>query len=49
LCSGKRLQDAPGQWEQARAELVTAIEMSQSMERMFWLPQTEMALAQLNA
>ena len=49
-CSGKRLQDAPGQWEQARAELVTAIEMSQSMAMMmFWLPQTETALAQLNA
>ena len=33
--------------EQARTELSTAIEMYQSMEMTFWLPQTEAALAQV--
>ena len=35
-----------GQREQARAALSTAIEMYQSMEMTFWLPQTKAALAQ---
>jgi tetratricopeptide (TPR) repeat protein len=35
-----------GQKEQAHAALSTAIEMYRSMEMMFWLPQTEAALAQ---
>jgi tetratricopeptide (TPR) repeat protein len=36
-----------GQWEQARTELSTAIEMYTSMEMTFWLPETEAALAQV--
>ena len=36
-----------GQREQARAALSTAIELYQSMEMTFWLPQTEAALAQV--
>jgi tetratricopeptide (TPR) repeat protein len=36
-----------GQWEQAHAELSTAIEMYQSMDMTFWLPQTAAALAQV--
>ena len=36
-----------GQWEQARAELSTAIEMYRAMEMTFWLPQAEAALAQV--
>ena len=36
-----------GQWEQARTALSTAIEMYQSMDMTFWLPQTEAALAQV--
>jgi tetratricopeptide (TPR) repeat protein len=35
------------QREQARAELATAIEMYQTMEMMFWLPEAEAALAQV--
>jgi tetratricopeptide (TPR) repeat protein len=38
-----------GQQEQARAELSTAIAMYQSMDMTFWLPQTETALAQVDA
>jgi tetratricopeptide (TPR) repeat protein len=38
-----------GQWEQARAELSTAIEMYRSMEMTFWLPQTDAVLAQVEA
>ena len=38
-----------GQREQARAELSTAIEMYRAMEMTFWLPQTEAALAQVEA
>jgi class 3 adenylate cyclase/tetratricopeptide (TPR) repeat protein len=38
-----------GQWEQARTALSTAIEMYQSMEMTFWLPQTEAALVQVAA
>jgi tetratricopeptide (TPR) repeat protein len=41
------LYAATGQLEQARTELSTAIEMYQSMEMTFWLPQTEAALAQV--
>jgi tetratricopeptide (TPR) repeat protein len=36
-----------GQRPQARAELFTAIEMYRAMEMMFWLPQAEVALAQV--
>ena len=36
-----------GQQEPARTELLTAIEMYQAMEMMFWLLQTETALAQM--
>jgi uncharacterized protein HemY len=36
-----------GQWAPAHAALSTAIEMYQSMEMTFWLPQAEMTLAQL--
>ena len=36
-----------GQREQARAKLSTAIEMYQSMEMTFWLPQAETTLAQM--
>jgi hypothetical protein len=36
-----------GQREQAHIALSTAVEMYQSMEMMFWLPQTEAALAQV--
>ena len=38
-----------GQREPARAELSTAIEMYQSMEMRFWLPQAEATLAQVDA
>ena len=38
-----------GQREQARAELSTAIEMYRAMEMTFWLPETEAALAQVDA
>jgi tetratricopeptide (TPR) repeat protein len=41
------LYAAIGQREQARAELVTAVEMYRGMEMTFWLPQTETALAQI--
>jgi tetratricopeptide (TPR) repeat protein len=36
-----------GQWEQAHTELSTAIGMYTSMDMMFWLPQAEAALAQV--
>jgi tetratricopeptide (TPR) repeat protein len=36
-----------GQWEQARTELSTAIEMYQLMGMTFWLPETQAALAQV--
>jgi class 3 adenylate cyclase/tetratricopeptide (TPR) repeat protein len=36
-----------GQREQARAELSTAIELYRAMEMIFWLPQAETALAQV--
>jgi tetratricopeptide (TPR) repeat protein len=36
-----------GQREPARAELSTAIEMYRAMEMMFWLPQAEVPLAQV--
>jgi tetratricopeptide (TPR) repeat protein len=41
------LYAATGQWEQAHTELSTAIEMYQSMDMTFWLPQTAAALAQV--
>jgi tetratricopeptide (TPR) repeat protein len=36
-----------GQTEQANAELSTAIEMYRTMEMIFWLPETEAALAEV--
>src|SRR5262249_351014 len=36
-----------GQWEQARAELPTALTMYRAMEMTFWLPQAEAALIQV--
>jgi tetratricopeptide (TPR) repeat protein len=36
------------QREQARTELLAALELYRAMEMMFWLPQTEAALAQVN-
>ena len=36
-----------GQRQQARAELSTAIEMYRAMAMTFWLPQAEVALAQV--
>jgi tetratricopeptide (TPR) repeat protein len=36
-----------GQQEQARAALSTAIDMYRAMEMIFWLPETEAALAQV--
>ena len=38
-----------GQREQARAALSMAVEMYRGMEMTFWLPQTEAALAQVEA
>jgi len=36
-----------GQQEQARMELATAIDFYRAMEMMFWLPQAEGALTQV--
>jgi uncharacterized protein HemY len=36
-----------GQWEQARSELSTAIEMYRTMEMIFWLSQAEATLTQV--
>ena len=44
-----RLYAATGQWELARAELSTAIEMYTSMDMTFWLPETETMRAQVDA
>jgi predicted ATPase/class 3 adenylate cyclase len=44
-----RLYATLGQREQARTELSTAMEMYRSMEMTFWLPETETALAQVDA
>ena len=41
------LYAATGQREQAHTELSTAIEMYQTMEMTFWLPQTKTVLAQV--
>jgi tetratricopeptide (TPR) repeat protein len=41
------LYAASGQREQVRAELAVAMEMYQSMDMTFWLPETEAALAQV--
>jgi hypothetical protein len=43
------LYAATGQREQARAELTTAINPYRAMEMMFWLPQADVALAQVDA
>ena len=43
------LYAATGQREQARAALATAIEMYRAMDMTFWLPETEAALAQVEA
>jgi class 3 adenylate cyclase/tetratricopeptide (TPR) repeat protein len=44
-----RLYAMMGQREQARTELSTAIEMYRAMDMTFWLPETEAALAQMEA
>jgi Flp pilus assembly protein TadD len=44
-CGLGTLYSQAGQSEQARAELSTAIDMYRDMEMMFWLPETEAALA----
>jgi hypothetical protein len=36
-----------GRWEQAGAELSTAIELYRAMTMTFWLPQAEAALAEV--
>src|SRR5262249_19845869 len=36
-----------GQWEHARTELATAIDLYRTMDMIFWLPQAEAALAQV--
>jgi uncharacterized protein HemY len=36
-----------GQWAQARAALSTAIDLYRAMAMLFWLPQVEVALAQV--
>jgi tetratricopeptide (TPR) repeat protein len=36
-----------GQWEQARTEFSTAVDLYHAMEMSFWLPETEAALAQV--
>ena len=41
------LYAAIGRQEQARAELSTAIELYRAMDMTFWLPETEVALAQV--
>ena len=41
------LYAATSQQGQARAALSTALEMYRAMEMIFWLPQTEAALAQV--
>ena len=38
-----------GRQEEARRELSTAIEMYRTMDMTFWLPETEAALAQVEA
>jgi tetratricopeptide (TPR) repeat protein len=41
------LYAATGQREQARTALATSIDLYRAMEMIFWLPQTEAALAQV--
>jgi hypothetical protein len=41
------LYAATGQQEQARTELSTAMALYRAMDMMFWLPQAEVALAQV--
>jgi hypothetical protein len=41
------LDAATGQWEQACTVLSTAIEMYRALAITFWLPETEVALAQV--
>jgi hypothetical protein len=36
-----------GQREQARADLSTALDLYRAMEMLFWIPQAEVALAQV--
>ena len=38
-----------GPADQARAALLTAIELYRAMDMMFWLPETEATLAQVDA
>jgi class 3 adenylate cyclase/tetratricopeptide (TPR) repeat protein len=42
-----RLYHQTGQWEQARAALTAAIDLYRAMDMTFWLPQAEVALAQI--
>jgi uncharacterized protein HemY len=37
-----------GQWGQARTALATAIDLYRAMEMIFWLPETETALVQVD-
>jgi tetratricopeptide (TPR) repeat protein len=48
-CGLGTLYAQTGQREQARTELSTAMEMYRTMDMAFWLPQTEAALAQVDA
>ena len=48
-CGLGMLYAATGQREQARAELSKAIEMYRAMDMTFWLPETEAALAEVQA
>ena len=48
-CGLGTLYAKTGQREQARTALSTAIEMYRGMEMTFWLPETEAALAQVDA
>jgi tetratricopeptide (TPR) repeat protein len=48
-CGLGTLYAQTGQREQARTELSTAMEMYRTMDMTFWLPQTETALAQVDA
>jgi hypothetical protein len=47
LTGSSSLDATQGQRELARAKLATAIHLYRAMAMTFWLPQTEMALAQV--
>jgi uncharacterized protein HemY len=48
-CGLGTLYGSTSQWEQARTELSAAVDLYQAMEMTFWLPETEAALAQMEA